>query len=149
MDWLVGIDHQFDNDWDYQLLLLPDSVAVSMVIFTLVAAIVILSPITFIQQRFFWVIRGALFLGFMISVLSLQGVEECDVYYRDLAYADSGRTNHRYCLCDDSTEVQQTKISSADKMHFHHRFAFFRIYSSGSSIDNLCVSNGNFLLLHC
>jgi len=54
---------------------LPNSVEVPMVIFTLIAAIVGFFPYNFYPATIFLGDTGALFLGFMISVLSLQGLK--------------------------------------------------------------------------
>ncbi|OTE83096.1 undecaprenyl-phosphate alpha-N-acetylglucosaminyl 1-phosphate transferase, partial [Escherichia coli] len=54
---------------------LPNFVEVPMVIFTLIAAIIGFFPYNFYPATIFLGDTGALFLGFMISVLSLQGLK--------------------------------------------------------------------------
>lgn len=100
---------------------LPNFVEVPMVIFTLIAAIIGFFPYNFYPATIFLGDTGALFLGFMISVLSLQGLKNATfisvltpmfilgVPITDTVYAMIRR------------KFNKQKISSADKMHLHHR----------------------------
>lgn len=100
---------------------LPNFVEVPMIIFTLIAAIIGFFPYNFYPATIFLGDTGALFLGFMISVLSLQGLKNATfisvltpmfilgVPITDTVYAMIRR------------KFNKQKISSADKMHLHHR----------------------------
>ena len=100
---------------------LPDSVAVSMVIFTLVAAIVGFFPYNFYPATIFLGDTGALFLGFMISVLSLQGLKNATfiTVITPMLILGVPITDTVYAMI--RRKFNKQKISSADKMHLHHR----------------------------
>jgi UDP-GlcNAc:undecaprenyl-phosphate GlcNAc-1-phosphate transferase len=100
---------------------LPDSVAVSMVIFTLVAAIIGFFPYNFYPATIFLGDTGALFLGFMISVLSLQGLKNATfiTVVTPMLILGVPITDTVYAMI--RRKFNKQKISSADKMHLHHR----------------------------
>ncbi|MDN6640049.1 MAG: undecaprenyl/decaprenyl-phosphate alpha-N-acetylglucosaminyl 1-phosphate transferase [Tetragenococcus sp.] len=98
-----------------------NGVPLAIMIFSLVAAIAGFFPYNFHPATIFLGDTGALFLGFMISVFSLQGLKNATfisvltpmfilgVPITDTIYA----ILRRY--------FNKTPISSADKMHLHHR----------------------------
>ena len=100
---------------------LPNSVEVPMVIFTLIAAIVGFFPYNFYPATIFLGDTGALFLGFMISVLSLQGLKNASFITVVTPMLKLGVpiTDTVYAMI--RRKFNKQKISSADKMHLHHR----------------------------
>ncbi|MFK4567188.1 glycosyltransferase family 4 protein [Enterococcus sp. UD-01] len=97
------------------------TVFIPIVIFILVASIAGFFPYNFYPAKIFLGDTGALFLGFMIAVLSLQGLKNATfitvvtpmiilgVPITDTVYAIIRRV------------MNKKPISSADKMHLHHR----------------------------
>lgn len=97
------------------------TVYIPIVIFILVASIVGFFPYNFYPAKIFLGDTGALFLGFMIAVMSLQGLKNATfitvitpmiilgVPITDTVYAIVRRL------------MNKRPISSADKMHLHHR----------------------------
>ena len=100
---------------------LPNSVEVPMVIFTLIAAIVGFFPYNFYPATIFLGDTGALFLGFMISVLSLQGLKNATfiTVVTPMLILVVPITDTVYDMI--RRKFNKQKISSADKMHLHHR----------------------------
>ncbi|MFZ7298738.1 glycosyltransferase family 4 protein [Enterococcus gallinarum] len=101
---------------------LPDTaVFISMTIFTLVAAIVGFFPYNFYPATIFLGDTGALFLGFMISVLSLQGLKNATfiTVITPMLILGVPITDTVYAMI--RRKFNKQKISSADKMHLHHR----------------------------
>lgn len=97
------------------------TVYIPIVIFILVASIAGFFPYNFYPAKVFLGDTGALFLGFMIAVMSLQGLKNATfitvitpmiilgVPITDTVYAIIRRL------------MNKRPISSADKMHLHHR----------------------------
>ncbi|MBO0470836.1 undecaprenyl/decaprenyl-phosphate alpha-N-acetylglucosaminyl 1-phosphate transferase [Enterococcus sp. DIV0242_7C1] len=97
------------------------TVYIPIVIFVLVASIAGFFPYNFYPAKIFLGDTGALFLGFMIAVMSLQGLKNATfitvitpmiilgVPITDTVYAIIRRL------------MNKRPISSADKMHLHHR----------------------------
>lgn len=97
------------------------TVFIPIVIFILVASIAGFFPYNFYPAKIFLGDTGALFLGFMIAVMSLQGLKNATfitvitpmiilgVPITDTVYAIIRRL------------MNKRPISSADKMHLHHR----------------------------
>ncbi|WP_207696791.1 glycosyltransferase family 4 protein [Enterococcus sp. DIV0212c] len=97
------------------------TVYIPIVIFALVASIAGFFPYNFYPAKVFLGDTGALFLGFMIAVMSLQGLKNATfitvitpmiilgVPITDTVYAIIRRL------------MNKRPISSADKMHLHHR----------------------------
>ncbi|EJF50862.1 UDP-N-acetylglucosamine:undecaprenyl-P N-acetylglucosaminyl 1-P transferase [Enterococcus sp. C1] len=100
---------------------LPNSVEVPMVIFTLIASIVGFFPYNFYPATIFLGDTGALFLGFMISVLSLQGLKNATfiTVITPMLILGVPITDTVYAMI--RRKFNKQKISSADKMHLHHR----------------------------
>jgi UDP-N-acetylmuramyl pentapeptide phosphotransferase/UDP-N-acetylglucosamine-1-phosphate transferase len=98
-----------------------NGVVLAILIFSLVAAIIGFFPYNFHPATIFLGDTGALFLGFMIAVVSLQGLKNATfisvltpmfilgVPITDTVYAMIRR------------RINNQPISSADKMHLHHR----------------------------
>lgn len=97
------------------------TVYIPIVIFVLVASIAGFFPYNFYPAKIFLGDTGALFLGFMVAVMSLQGLKNATfitvitpmiilgVPITDTVYAIIRRL------------LNKRPISSADKMHLHHR----------------------------
>ena len=80
------------------------TVYIPIVIFILVASIAGFFPYNFYPAKIFLGDTGALFLGFMIAVMSLQGLK-----------------NATFITVIIRRLLNKKPISSADKMHLHHR----------------------------
>ncbi|BDQ56668.1 hypothetical protein EfsSVR2331_07930 [Enterococcus faecalis] len=83
------------------------TVYIPIVIFILVASIAGFFPYNFYPAKIFLGDTGALFLGFMIAVMSLQGLKKCYVYYGNYANGDFRCANYGYGLCNYSTAIEQ------------------------------------------
>lgn len=101
---------------------LPNTGAyVAMMIFALVAAIAGFFPYNFYPATIYLGDTGALFLGFMISVLSLQGLKNATfiTMLTPMFILGVPITDTVYAMI--RRKFNKQPISSADKMHLHHR----------------------------
>lgn len=98
-----------------------DSMAVPVMIFVLVASIAGFLPYNFHPARIFLGDTGALFLGFMISVMSLQGLKNATLITLILPIVILGIpiTDTIYAMIRRTLNKQS--ISTPDKLHIHHR----------------------------
>ena len=98
-----------------------DSVYVPIVIFILVASIAGFFPYNFFPAKIFLGDTGALFLGFMIAVMSLQGLKNATFIsmITPLIILGVPITDTVYAII--RRLLNKRPISSADKMHLHHR----------------------------
>lgn len=98
-----------------------NNIYVSLMIFALVAAILGFLPYNFFPASIFLGDTGALFLGFMISVLSLQGLKNVTFISVIIPIVILGVpvTDTLYAIL--RRYLNKQPISSADKMHLHHR----------------------------
>ncbi|MBL1230767.1 undecaprenyl/decaprenyl-phosphate alpha-N-acetylglucosaminyl 1-phosphate transferase [Enterococcus sp. BWB1-3] len=98
-----------------------DSVYVPIVIFILVASIAGFFPYNFYPAKIFLGDTGALFLGFMIAVMSLQGLKNATFIsmITPLIILGVPITDTVYAII--RRLLNKRPISSADKMHLHHR----------------------------
>ncbi len=96
-------------------------VILAVMIFTLVAAILGFFPYNFYPATIFLGDTGALFLGFMISVLSLQGLKNATFIsvVTPMFILGVPITDTIYAMI--RRRFNKQPISSADKMHLHHR----------------------------
>lgn len=94
---------------------------VPIVIFILVASIVGFFPYNFYPAKIFLGDTGALFLGFMIAVMSLQGLKNATFIsvITPLIILGVPITDTVYAII--RRLLNKRPISSADKMHLHHR----------------------------
>ncbi|MEI5994916.1 glycosyltransferase family 4 protein [Candidatus Enterococcus mansonii] len=97
------------------------TVYVPIVIFVLVASIAGFFPYNFYPAKIFLGDTGALFLGFMIAVMSLQGLKNATFIsvITPLIILGVPITDTVYAII--RRVMNNRPISSADKMHLHHR----------------------------
>lgn len=98
-----------------------EKVFIPIVIFVLVASIAGFFPYNFYPAKIFLGDTGALFLGFMISVMSLQGLKNATfiTVITPLIILGVPITDTVYAII--RRLMNKRPISSADKMHLHHR----------------------------
>lgn len=113
---------------------------IPIVIFILVASIFSFFPYNFYPAKIYLGDTGALFLGFMIAVLSLQGLKNATfislltplvilgVPITDTVFAIIRRT------------INRQPISSADKMHLHHRLLSLGFTHRGAVLTIYCLA---------
>lgn len=96
-------------------------VMLAIVIFSLVAAIVGFFPYNFYPATIYLGDTGALFLGFMIAILSLQGLKNATMIslITPMLILGVPITDTVYAII--RRKFNHQPISSADKMHLHHR----------------------------
>lgn len=98
-----------------------NTIYVPIVIFILVASIAGFFPYNFYPAKIFLGDTGALFLGFMIAVMSLQGLKNATFIsvITPLLILGVPVTDTVYAII--RRVMNKKPISSADKMHLHHR----------------------------
>lgn len=98
-----------------------NGVILAILIFTLVAAIIGFFPYNFYPATIFLGDTGALFLGFMISVFSLQGLKNATFIsvLTPMFILGVPITDTIYAMI--RRRFNKQPISSTDKMHLHHR----------------------------
>ncbi|KAF1301363.1 MULTISPECIES: glycosyltransferase family 4 protein [Enterococcus] len=96
-------------------------VFLAIIIFSLVAAIIGFFPYNFYPATIYLGDTGALFLGFMISILSLQGLKNATfiTILTPMFILGVPITDTVYAII--RRRFNKQPISSADKMHLHHR----------------------------
>lgn len=99
----------------------PDTLYIPIMIFILVAAIGGFFPYNFYPARIYLGDTGALFLGFMISVLSLQGLKNATLITVITPMIILGVPITDTVFAIIRRKINKQPISSADKMHLHHR----------------------------
>lgn len=97
------------------------NVEIAIIVFTLVAACIGFLPYNFYPASIFLGDTGALFLGFMISVISLQGLKNVTIITLIIPIVILGIpiTDTLYAIL--RRKLNKLPISSADKHHMHHR----------------------------
>lgn len=101
--------------------LTDSNIFISITIFILVAAIVGFFPYNFHPARIYLGDTGALFLGFMVSVLSLQGLKNATIISLVTPMLIMGVPITDTVFAIIRRYINKQPISSADKMHLHHR----------------------------
>lgn len=99
----------------------PTNLHISIMIFILVAAIAGFFPYNFHPAKIYLGDTGALFLGFMISVLSLQGLKNATIVTIITPMIILGVPITDTVFAIIRRYINNQPISSADKMHLHHR----------------------------
>ena len=101
--------------------LLPASLYIPILIFILVAAIAGFFPYNFHPAKIYLGDTGALFLGFMIAVLSLQGLKNATLVtvITPMVILGVPITDTVYAII--RRKLNNKPVTSADKMHLHHR----------------------------
>ncbi|GEK91060.1 undecaprenyl-phosphate alpha-N-acetylglucosaminyl 1-phosphate transferase [Alkalibacterium kapii] len=97
------------------------SFVTSIIIFTLVGAIIGFLPYNFFPARIYLGDTGALFLGFMISVMSLYGLKNVTLITLIIPIVILGIpiTDTVYAML--RRKLNKMPMSSADRHHMHHR----------------------------
>lgn len=94
---------------------------ISVMIFMLVAAIAGFLPYNFFPAQIYLGDTGALFLGFMISTFSLMGLKNATIITFLTPIVILGVPIADTFFAIIRRKVNRKPISSADKMHLHHR----------------------------
>ncbi|MDR1568027.1 MAG: undecaprenyl/decaprenyl-phosphate alpha-N-acetylglucosaminyl 1-phosphate transferase [Streptococcaceae bacterium] len=97
------------------------NVYVSIAIFTLIAAIAGFFPYNFNPAKIYLGDTGALFLGFMISVISLQGLKNATFIAILTPMLIFGVPITDTVFAMIRRKLNNQSITSPDKMHLHHR----------------------------
>lgn len=101
--------------------LVPTNLHIPIMIFILVAAIAGFFPYNFHPAKIYLGDTGALFLGFMIAVLSLQGLKNATIVTIITPMIILGVPITDTVFAIIRRYINNQPISSADKMHLHHR----------------------------
>ena len=99
----------------------PNTLYIPILIFILVASIGGFFPYNFYPAKIYLGDTGALFLGFMISVLSLQGLKNATLISVVTPMVILGVPITDTVFAMIRRVINKQPISSADKMHLHHR----------------------------
>lgn len=99
----------------------PSTTYISIVMFVLVASIAGFFPYNFFPAKIFLGDTGALFLGFMISVLSLQSLKNATFISLITPLIILGVPITDTVFAMIRRLMNKKPITSADKMHLHHR----------------------------
>ena len=99
----------------------PNTIYIPILIFILVAATAGFFPFNFYPAKIYLGDTGALFLGFMISVLSLQGLKNATLITVITPMIILGVPITDTVFAIIRRKINKQPISSADKMHLHHR----------------------------
>lgn len=101
--------------------LLSRNVVVAIMIFALVAAILGFLPYNYYPAKIYLGDTGALFLGFMISILSLYGLKNVTfiTFLVPIVILGVPITDTLYAII--RRKLNKKPISSADNQHIHHR----------------------------
>lgn len=116
------------------------SIHIPIMIFVLVAAILGFFPYNYHPAKIYLGDTGALFLGFMISVVSLQGLKNATIitlitplFILGVPITDTLSAIIRRLL-------NKKPISSADKMHLHHRLISLGFSHKGAVLTIYCLA---------
>lgn len=101
--------------------LVNDGLLITIMIFCLVAAIVGFFPFNFYPATIYLGDTGALFLGYMISILSLQGLKNATFITILTPMFIFGVPITDTVFAMIRRKFNKQPMSSADKMHLHHR----------------------------
>lgn len=115
-------------------------VYIPLVIFIMVASIAGFFPYNFQPASIFLGDTGALFLGFMISVMSLQGLKNATLIslVTPLVILGVPITDTVYAII--RRVLNNRPISSADKMHLHHRLLSLGFSHRGAVLTIYCLA---------
>ena len=121
-------------------------IQVPITIFLLVASILGFLPRNFFPAKIFLGDTGALFLGFMIAVLSLQGLKNATFVslITPLIILGVPITDTLFAIIRRTLNKQP--ISSADHMHLHHRLLSIGFTHRGAIFSNDLCFSFNFLI---
>ncbi|WP_285011685.1 glycosyltransferase family 4 protein [Lactococcus formosensis] len=108
------------------------SIFLPITIFTLVAAIMGFFPYNYHPAIIYLGDTGALFLGFMISVVSLQGLKNATAVAILTPLLILGVPLTDTIVAMVRRKLNNQRISSADKMHLHHRLMYIGFTHRGA-----------------
>ena len=108
------------------------SIFLPITIFTLVAAIMGFFPYNYHPAIIYLGDTGALFLGFMISVVSLQGLKNATAVAVLTPLLILGVPLTDTIVAMVRRKLNNQRISSADKMHLHHRLMYIGFTHRGA-----------------
>lgn len=113
---------------------------VPITIFILLASILGFFPFNFYPAKLFLGDTGALFLGFMISVLSMQGLKNATFIslITPLVILGVPITDTLFAII--RRKLNNRPISSADKMHLHHRLISLGFTHRGAVLMIYCLA---------
>lgn len=117
-----------------------EEVSVSIMTFVLVAAIAGFWPYNFQPASIFLGDTGALFLGFMIGVFSLQGLKNATLISLILPIVILGIPVTDTLFAMIRRKLNRQSISTADKNHIHHRLMSLGLSHRQTVLAIYCVS---------
>lgn len=117
-----------------------EEVSISIMIFILVAAIAGFWPYNFQPASIFLGDTGALFLGFMIGVFSLQGLKNATLISLILPIVILGIPVTDTLFAILRRKLNKQSISMADKNHIHHRLMSIGLSHRQTVLAIYCVS---------
>jgi len=97
------------------------NVEIAIIVFTLVAAAIGFLPYNFFPASIFLGDTGALFLGFMVSIISLQGLKNVTLISLVIPIVILGIPITDTIFAILRRKLNRLPISGADKNHVHHR----------------------------
>ena len=97
------------------------NVEIAIIVFTLVAAAIGFLPYNFFPASIFLGDTGALFLGFMVSIISLQGLKNVTLISLVIPIVILGIPITDTIFAILRRKLNRLPISGADKNHMHHR----------------------------
>jgi len=115
-------------------------VSTSIMIFVLVSAIAGFWPYNFQPASIFLGDTGALFLGFMIGVFSLQGLKNATLISLILPIVILGIPVTDTLFAMIRRKLRKQSISTADKNHIHHRLMSLGLSHRQTVLAIYCVS---------
>lgn len=118
-----------------------EEVSISIMIFILVAAIAGFWPYNFQPASIFLGDTGALFLGFMIGVFSLQGLKNATLISLILPIVILGIPVTDTLFAILRRKLNKQSISMADKNHIHHRLMSIGLSHRQTVLAIYCVSS--------
>lgn len=116
------------------------TIFIPILIFVLVASIAGFFPYNFQPASIFLGDTGALFLGFMISVLSLQGLKNATLITLITPLIILGVPITDTVFAMIRRVLNNKPISSADKMHLHHRLLSLGFTHRGAVLTIYCLA---------
>lgn len=117
-----------------------EEVSISIMIFILVAAIAGFWPYNFQPASIFLGDTGALFLGFMIGIFSLQGLKNATLISLILPIVILGIPVTDTLFAMIRRKLNRQSISTADKNHIHHRLMSLGLSHRQTVLAIYCVS---------
>ncbi len=113
---------------------------IPILIFVLVAAICGFFPYNYYPAKIFLGDTGALFLGFMIAVLSLQGLKNATIITLATPVFILGVPITDTLSAIIRRLMNKQPISSPDKMHLHHRLLSLGFSHKGAVLTIYCLA---------